>query len=400
MDPNHDHGHCHNDIHDVKWGLGLDNDPQKRKVLEEMLPRDRRYRVTAFKMPEVSNISMETQFTAEFDVNECTKEGAKDFLTEFSEITSTSYNMQNQKDLVDSAHVQWSGRRKCIHKVRKIISKKTNQPKPDMCPEKNTGCEAFIKFKLSKVSEHPHVPFCPQYKLHVTLHYKHNHPILAAASLKFQTVRPETRNQVWELFQSGHSASRARSIYKDMLLNKYKEQYTMMAANRGILPNYQWFFTQHALYMQQNFGRINSPEAYRLALQQVEEYNRINGTPERPILCSLKQTDSGDFMMACCDPLSSRVHEVLKESGSIVFCDATSNIDRQDSKFFQMLTVGPSGGLPLGFVLISRETVEMLTAGFELFKSILPKHAWKHRGSDGPVLWMTDDAEAEIKALG
>ena len=105
-------------------------------------------------------------------------------------------------------------------------------------------------------------------------------------------------------------------------------------------------------------------------------------------------------MMACCDPVSSRVHEVLKESGSIVFCDATSNIDRQDSKFFQMLTVGPCGGLPLGFVLISRETVEMLTAGFELFKSILPKHAWKHRGSDGPVLWMTDDAEAEIKALG
>ena len=63
---------------------------------------------------------------------------------------------------------------------------------------------------------------------------------------------------------------------------------------------------------------------------------------------------------------------MLKESGSIVFCDATSNKDRQDSKFFQMLTVGPSGGLPLGFVLISREAVEMLTAEFELFKAILP----------------------------
>ena len=86
---------------------------------------------------------METQFSAEFDVNVCTKDESQEFMTEFSEITSTSYNKLNQPDLVDSKYVQWSGKRKCIHKIQKVTSKKTNEPKP--------GCEAFIKFKLSKV---------------------------------------------------------------------------------------------------------------------------------------------------------------------------------------------------------------------------------------------------------
>ena len=122
MEHNTEHGHCHNDMHDVKWGFGLDSDPQKRKVLEEMLPRDIRYRVTAFKMSDVSKISIETQFSAEFDVNVCTKDESQEFMTEFSEITSTSYNKLNQPDLVDSKYVQWSGKRKCIHKIQKVTS--------------------------------------------------------------------------------------------------------------------------------------------------------------------------------------------------------------------------------------------------------------------------------------
>ena len=55
------------------------------------------------------------------------------------------------------------------------------------------------------------------------------------------------------------------------------------------------------------------------------------------------QYETGDFIVAICDPLSRRVHEVIPAAGDICF-----------------VTVSPAGGLPLGMCFTSNETEETL----------------------------------------
>ena len=75
-------------------------------------------------------------------------------------------------------------------------------------------------------------------------------------------------------------------------------------------------------------------------------------------------------------------------------------LDRQDSKLIKFMTCSPAGGLPLGFLITSSENETTLTEAFTLFKDVLPDYAFCKRGQHkGPVLFMTDDADAEINAL-
>ena len=74
--------------------------------------------------------------------------------------------------------------------------------------------------------------------------------------------------------------------------------------------------------------------------------------------------------------------------------------DRQDPKFIKFMTCSPAGGVPLGFVVTSSENEKILTEAFHAFKEILPNFAFHRRGKlRGPVIFMTDDADAEINAL-
>lgn len=198
------------------------------------------------------------------------------------------------------------------------------------------------------------------------------------------------------LFENDLSASSAYAEYKNFLLIKHGDDFVRVSADRAIMPDYKWVFNFHAIYIQEVFGRINSPEAYEKAVKKTEEYNEKN----KEVLCSMKQTDDGETIVVVCDNLSKRVHKVLPQSGDIVYVDATSNLDRQDSKLVKFMTCSPAGGLPLGFIITSSENEKTLTEAFEMFKDVLPEDAFHKRGKEnGPVLFMTDDADAEINAL-
>ena len=59
----------------------------------------------------------------------------------------------------------------------------------------------------------------------------------------------------------------------------------------------------------------------------------------------------------------------------------------------------PIGGLPLAYILCSSEKTDLLVDAFSDLKDILPKYAFKGRGSLGPKLFVTDDCESEQQAL-
>ena len=134
-------------------------------------------------------------------------------------------------------------------------------------------------------------------------------------------------------------------------MKKHGEQYVTVSANRAIMPDYKWVFNFHANFMQNMFGKINFPEAFEKALTKAKEYNEKNGE----VLCLVEQVE-GETIVAVCDMLTRRVHKLLPQAGDIVYVDATSNLDRQDSKLIKFMTCSPAGGLPLGFILTKSES--------------------------------------------
>lgn len=105
------------------------------------------------------------------------------------------------------------------------------------------------------------------------------------------------------------------------------------------------------------------------------------------------------LILAICTPLMSRAHNLLRQSGELVYCDSTASLDRSNCPTFIISTSSSAGGIPLGIVITSGESEAVLTEAFSLLKRILPEKAFYGRGYQGPQLCITDDCVAERGAL-
>ena len=101
--------------------------------------------------------------------------------------------------------------------------------------------------------------------------------------------------------------------------------------------------------------------------------------------------------LAICTPIMARAHQVLRQSGELVY--ATSSLDRYNCQTFMISTCTPAGGLPLGVVITSGEDEATITEAMNFLKSVLPKNAFHGRGSKGPEMCITDDSAAERAAI-
>ena len=293
-------------------------DLEKRKVLEQILPQEYNYRVTEFKIKSEGVTLNETKFTAKVSVNICDKQEIGSFLREFKEISNTDYN----QELADTTWktTQISGRRKCIHKVKK--SKKNEK---DKRTGMNTDCGASLKFRLKKVDPHVHQADCDLFPFELHINYDHNHSVDAASAFKYHCVSQSTKLQFEEMFREGHSASSAYSEYKNRLKCELDpEAYIRVLADRSIMPDYRWCFHYFSTFMSRHFGAINSPDTYKRASEFIDNYNARN----HGLFAKIMQYETGDFIVAVCDPLSQRVHEFIPAAGDICFVDATSFTSR------------------------------------------------------------------------
>ena len=67
---------------------------------------------------------------------------------------------------------------------------------------------------------------------------------------------------------------------------------------------------------------------------------------------------SQPLVLAVCTPLISRGHQLVKQAGELVYCDSTS---RYNCSTFIMSTCTSGGGIPLGVVITSGESEEVIT---------------------------------------
>ena len=383
---------------EVIWGDISQDNQSKRKLLEDLLPWKQKYKVLSFQILEENDIACEVKFKASLDINICDKDGLNEFLSEFREITNTTYNIFKRADNFKGKKHQLTGFRKCIHKVRKRLNKNEEISK-EKSVGKNTDCESYFTFQLANVDEnHKHSSdTCEKYSLRFKIFYSHNHSIKSSEATKFHDVIPSTKQKFMQLFRLGGSPSSVYREYKALLRQEHPDDFNVISADRAVMPDYKWCFNLYAQFKEEMFGKINSPEAMAKVHQRIEAFNQERGGQK---FAAIKQLGNGDFVIAYCDGLCRRVHEKVPGAGDIAFMDMTSSLDRQDCKLMRIMTTSPAGGLPLGFCILSCETEAVITESLKLFKEVLPDGAFYGRGRDtGPKLILTDDAEAEISAI-
>ena len=177
----------------IDW-LGLNIADSDKNVLGENLPPNYDYRIHFFKLDKKVVHDAESQFSAKMSVKlgNCTEDGAKYFLEQFYFFTSTTFNnrrgdhrpksAENEEGTSKKPRIIFSCQRKCHHRVRKQISKRTNVMSSDQVKDKNSECKAKLRFSLRN---HDHIAGCQEYSLDFDLDNVHNHPVCASDSLKF-----------------------------------------------------------------------------------------------------------------------------------------------------------------------------------------------------------------------
>jgi len=89
----------------------------------------------------------------------------------------------------------------------------------------------------------------------------------------------------------------------------------------------------------------------------------------------------------------------LSECEEILFIDASGNVDRFGCKIFIIYTNSCVGGLPVGGIILTSESMSVIAEGLELWKKLFSPSLLSGRSFKGPKVFMTDDSAAERGAL-
>ncbi|KAK3933143.1 Aggrecan core protein [Frankliniella fusca] len=159
-------------------------------------------------------------------------------------------------------------------------------------------------------------------------------------------------------------------------------------------PNLQWCYHLYRKMFKKEYGEPTGLAMIDALRSLVAKYNEDCGS-----VCAKVETFGSEVVVVLCSPLMKRVHEYLKASGEMLFLDSGGMMDRQNSRVFTFLAPSVAGALPMGMIITSSESEDVLTFGMKELLTTLPSCAFYGRGTQGPVVGMTDDSTAERNSL-
>ena len=101
------------------------------------------------------------------------------------------------------------------------------------------------------------------------------------------------------------------------------------------MPDYMWVFHYHRKYIESTFGSLNGSDAFEKAEERIRRYNDEKGF----VAAKLERTSTGEIVIAIFDSFCRRVHKHVPQAGHIMLMDATSNLDRYDTKLFHLISL-------------------------------------------------------------
>ena len=151
------------------------------------------------------------------------------------------------------------------------------------------------------------------------------------------------------------------------------------------------------------YNEAHAGEGARVFLQKYEtglSSNTLDNRYSQPSKSKVKKvTDNVPFILAIVTPLMARAHQIVRQSGELVYCDSTASLDNLNTAVFILTSSTSAGAVPLGAVMTSSEDADTLTAAFMALRDILPDQAFFARGPRlGPLTFFTDDCSSDYMA--
>ena len=376
-----------------------------------------------------------TNFKAEFRVNLTAEDQAREWIDLLFKHCKCTYRVTRTYK-PSLKRVTFKMDMHCQHFRKTLTPKQLSQKKtkPQTMVSgircKKTHCPSTLNITVQKP---PRGKASNRHHTHQTIvkmTFHHNHPIDSAHVLGFRPVSENTKEEYIHLFSLGHSASSAHHHYEEEVMQKPDQ---CIIADSAVNPGIQWVHRFYGKWRSQSLGPENGKELFDHLEQEVHTYNKSNNKiggkakmqwdvdsdhsdippdsedddgsndddhPPKSKRKKKQVTQTKRFVLAICTPLMARVHENVMQSAELVFCDATSSLDRNNCSLFILSTAHPAGGLPLGVVVTSDESEKTITKGLQMLMEMVPSGAFYHKGKKkGPLLIMTDDSTTEKAAF-
>ena len=342
-----------------------------------------------------------------FLINSPSQESATKWITDFQEQNKTTYRITRGTQC-KGKRIIYKTVRHCQHKRKK--SKRTLK-RQESIRNKKTECNSNFTLRVynsvtTKNSIHKNHP------CEVILSWDHNHSLNCAKALSFRPISQDTVEKFHLYFDQGHSPSSALHLHQLNLAIKHDEDLEYAKADRSLNPQYSDVFYLYKKWRIKNHGEQNGEVMFEKLDVMIQQYNKEFGSEGgRAFLQKFERSiDSKSeyipgksidtpLVLAVCTPLMARAHTLLQQAGELVYCDSTSSLDRCSCPTFVFSTSSSGGGIPLGIVVTSGESETTIMEAFAYLRALLPSNAFFGRGSRGPLMFITDDCEAEKNAL-
>ncbi|GFU11873.1 SWIM-type domain-containing protein [Nephila pilipes] len=293
---------------------------------------------------------------------------------------------------------------RCLHQGRAEKSEKPEcrqKIKSSVTPVKrNTNCPAgmivairrHIKYSRSKMRD----PVDPVHPCEIQIRFVHNHPTNSADSLRFRPVSKEAEEKLINLYQIGHSPASALEMLKIDLQIEHNSSYSKIISDRYHCPDKSFCYRLYYKHFGKDYAASSKKDIINLLNTKILDYNSDLGE-----LCVCIGLCGTDYAIAICTPLMKRAHSLLQSSSMVYIeaCESPGNKERAEHYVLLMVAHTAAGGVPLGAILCTSNSVSVLTLGFQLLKQLLPEHAFYCRNESGPYAFMIEDSESQRAAL-
>lgn len=237
-----------------------------------------------------------------------------------------------------------------------------------------------------------------EWRCKVEIVRQHNHASDSAAVVRHLDVTDDVHNKLLELLRRGHSPTTALLAHQTDLMLENGDAYPMISANKSVCPDIQYVFRLYYREFKEQYGGGSSTASVYCDLsRKVQEFNDMYSVDNGK---SAADMIDGDTVVAICTPLMARAHQLIHESGELVFIDSSGNMDRHCNRVFLLMTHSNAGGIPLGIGITTSERQDCITAMLEMFKTVCPTTGFYGRQpQNGPLVIMTDDSASERNAV-
>ncbi|XP_055946379.1 uncharacterized protein LOC129976696 [Argiope bruennichi] len=266
---------------------------------------------------------------------------------------------------------------------------KTDKP----CPARLlVRIRADPKFRYSVPTSQDNISLVG-YPCNVVLYHLHNHSIgsniIETNIVPSEEVSTVVKQKFIEMFKGGYTVDMALTTHQKDLFEEYTDEYDEVLTDAYVCPNIEWLTKFYENFLEE--FDWNETKVVSILKEEIEDINASKGS-------ATMSTIGDDIIVVLSTPLMQRAHS-MKSSGEVVFVDNSGYLDRCRCYVYVVMAYSCTEGLPLGLLITTSDSEEILTAGFKLLAETLPDKAFGSFGRQGPEVFLTANNDALQNSL-